>query len=202
MFLAIVTLAGLLQTCAPGVSPSTMTAIVRVESGGNTFALRDNTIDHVYAPVDYREAVAWANQLLAMGHNLDLWLAQVNSANLPKLGISVAQAFDPCTNLRAGATILAEDYANAASHFGPGQFALRRALGAYNSGSLYAGQTYVNEILQAAGLAPETNYPPAQSSAATPPGKTKHRVAAAAPETLYTVQHTAGSPVTVYVGSP
>ena len=76
------------------------------------------------------------------------------------LGLTVRAAFDPCTNLQAGATILGADYRNAAQHFGTGQYALRRAIGAYNSGSLYAGQDYVNEILAAAGLAPETGYVP------------------------------------------
>jgi type IV secretion system protein VirB1 len=122
---------------------------------------------------------------------------------LPKLGLSVGQAFDPCANLRAGATILGEDYAAAASHFGAGQFALRRALGAYNSGSLYAGQGYVNEILAAAGLAPEVDYaPPPAAVAKAPPAKTRHHTAPATPEPSYTIEHTAGSPVTVYVGSP
>jgi hypothetical protein len=40
----------------------------------------------------------------------------------------------------------------AESRFGPGQLALRRALGAYNSGSLFAGDAYIDKILQAAGI--------------------------------------------------
>jgi type IV secretion system protein VirB1 len=176
-----------------------MVAIVRVESGGNTLAIRDNTIDRTYDPVDAREAESWANQLLALGHSLDLGLAQVNSANLPRLGLSVHQAFDPCANLHGGAQILSEDYAAAAGRFGAGQFALRRALGAYNSGSLFAGQSYVNEILAAAGLSPETDYPAQQQAAVA---TRKHRTVASAPSAGYTVEHTVGSPVTVYVGSP
>jgi type IV secretion system protein VirB1 len=203
MYLAVLSLLQLLQACAPNVSPYTMAAIVRVESGGNTLAIRDNTIDRTYAPVDAREAEAWANQLLGMGHSLDLGLAQINSANLPRLRLSVHQVFEPCANLHGGATILSEDYAAAASRFGSGQFALRRALGAYNSGSLFAGQSYVNEILAAAGLGPETDYPQAQTAAAnTQPAAMKHRSVSSAPSAGYTVEHTVGSPVSVYVGTP
>jgi type IV secretion system protein VirB1 len=214
LFLAM-TLAQMLRNCAPSVSPQTMTAIVRVESGGNTLALRDNTLGQSFAPGDTREAVAWASQLIAMGHSLDIGLAQINSANLSMLGLTVRQAFDPCTNLQAGATILGDDYRNAAEHFGAGQYALRRAIGAYNTGSLYAGQDYVNEILAAAGLAPETVYaPPVQATTGSaqngvPPGgsgskaKAKHGIpgADATPGPSYTVQSAPGSAVTVIVGN-
>jgi type IV secretion system protein VirB1 len=205
----MVTLAQLLHDCAPNVDPRTMTAIVRVESAGKTFALRDNTLDTVYYPPDNATAVAWTNQLLRRGDNLDLGLSQINSANLARLGISVNEIFNPCVNLRAGSTILGEDYNSAASHFGSGQFALRRALGAYNSGSLYAGQGYVNSILAAAGLASEQDYPVTAAAAAPEPatpkaagGKhAKHAAASTEPEPAYTLQHTSGSPVTVIVGS-
>ena len=204
MLLALVTLAQLLRDCAPNVDPRTMTAIVRVESAGRTFAMRDNTLDAVYQPVDTVEAVAWTNQLLRRGDNLDLGLSQINSANLPRLGIAVRDIFNPCVNLRAGSTILGEAYSEASSRFGPGQYALRRALGAYNTGSLYAGQGYVNEILAAAGLAPEVDYPAAAPP--PPPAKASARrtaraAASSGPQPAYTLQHTVGSPVTVIVGS-
>jgi type IV secretion system protein VirB1 len=215
MLLAAITLAQLLRDCAPSVSPKTMTAIVRVESGGNSLALRDNSLGRAFAPGSTAEAVAWANQLLAMGHSLDLGLSQVNSANLPMLGLTVRAAFDPCTNLQAGATILGADYRNAAQHFGTGQYALRRAIGAYNSGSLYAGQDYVNEILAAAGLAPETGYVPdiqaatGSESGSLPPGVSAPKAKAkrgipgtdATPGPAYTIQRTPGSSVTVLVGN-
>ena len=83
-------------------------------------------------------------------------------------------------------------------------FAIRRALGAYNTGSLYAGQDYVNEILAAAGLSPEDDGIAAAKAPApkAPAAHAKHRSAPAAPAQGYTVQHSAGSPVTVFVGSP
>jgi type IV secretion system protein VirB1 len=152
MPLPALTLAQLLQTCAPNIGERTMTAIVRVESGGNYLAIRDNDLNRSFSPVDAREATAWATQLLLKHHNIDLGIAQVNSANLARLGMTVQAAFDPCVNVQGGATILAADYAAASRQFGPGQFALRRAIGAYNSGSIFAGADYVNRILAAAGI--------------------------------------------------
>jgi len=213
MFLAAVTFAQLLRDCAPSVSPKTMTAIVRVESGGNTLAIHDNTLGRAFFPSSTAEAIAWGNQLSAMGHSLDFGLSQVNSVNLPRLGLNVEHIFDPCTNLAAGSTILAEDYRSAAHEFGAGQYALRRALGAYNTGSLFAGQDYVNEILAAAGLGPEQDYPTvpdpapiadaaaAASGAKQKPKGAHHIPGTEEPAPSYTVQHTAGSPVTVLVGN-
>ncbi len=139
-----------------------MSAVVRVESGGDQLALHDNTSRRSFAPDGPEEAAAWANQLIALGHSVDVGLSQINSANLPGLRLSVEAAFEPCTNLRAGATILGGDYAAASQRFGPGQRALRHALCAYNTGSFFAGQGYVNAILAAAGLSPEyADAPPA-----------------------------------------
>jgi type IV secretion system protein VirB1 len=149
---AAFTLAQLLHICAPDVGERTMTAIVTVESGGNPLAIHDNTLRRSFSPHDTRQAVAWANQLLALHHSVDLGLSQINNANLPRLGLSVTEAFDACSNLSGGSLILAADYRAAAQRFGPGQYALRSAIGAYNTGSLFAGFAYVDRILAAAGL--------------------------------------------------
>jgi type IV secretion system protein VirB1 len=151
--LAAYTLAQLLRTCAPDVGARTMTAIISVESGGNPLAIYDNTLRRSFAPSDTRQAVAWANQLLALHHSVDLGLSQINNANLPRLGLTVPQVFDACTNASAGSLILALDYRAASNQFGPGQNALRHAIGAYNCGSIFGGYAYVDKILAAAGLA-------------------------------------------------
>jgi type IV secretion system protein VirB1 len=152
MMVAAITLAQLLNQCAPNVGRRTMTAIVRVESGGNPLLIHDNSIDRTFSPHDANQGVVWANQLLGLGHSIDLGISQINSVNLPKLGLSVREAFDPCSNVHGGATILASDYRAAASQFGQGQYALRRAIGAYNSGSLFAGYGYIAKILAAVGI--------------------------------------------------
>jgi type IV secretion system protein VirB1 len=153
-----VALATLLSACAPNIGPRTMTAIVRVESDGNPLSIHDNSANVSFAPVDLVEAIAWSKTLLAQRHSIDLGLAQINSANLPRLGMSLREAFDPCTNLRGGATILSSDYRSAVYQFGAGQYALRRAIGAYNTGSLFAGFGYVSKILRAAGIRAEDDF--------------------------------------------
>ena len=160
MIVAVATLATMLRSCATGVGPRTMAAIVSVESQGRPWMIHDNTLGRAFTPVDQNEAVAWANQLLGLRHSIDLGLSQINSANLPMLGLDVRNVFDPCLNLHAGATILSSDYHAASQAFGPGQFALRRAIGAYNTGSLFSGFGYVQRIMVAAGLAsPQTIVP-------------------------------------------
>ncbi len=158
MTLLAVTLAHLLNACAPNIGRRTMTAIVRVESGGNPLLIRDNTLDRTFVPHDARQGSVWAHQLLALRHSVDLGISQINDANLPRLGMTVREAFDPCINIHGGATILASDYRAAATEFGAGQYALRRAIGAYNSGSLYAGYGYTAKIVAAAGLQADDDF--------------------------------------------
>jgi type IV secretion system protein VirB1 len=150
--LAVLTLAASLAPCAAGVSPRTMAAIVSVESGGWPLTIHDNTADRSYTFRDRHNAVSTANALLAAGHNVDLGLAQINSSNLAALGLNAAQVLDSCTNLHAGATILERAYASAAQQFGAGQAALRFALSAYNSGSMFAAPQYVRRVVAAAGF--------------------------------------------------
>jgi len=158
LHVATFSLMELLRNCAPNIGPRTMTAIVQVESGGNPLAIHDNTINRSLAPGDRRTATAWATQLIGMHHNVDLGLAQINSMNFASLGMSIGEAFDPCINVHAGSIILATDYRAAVEQFGAGQYALRRAIGAYNSGSLFAGFDYIDRVLRAAGIAAEADF--------------------------------------------
>ena len=145
-------LAVLLRTCAPGVGPRTMSAIVNVESGGDPSALHDNATGRSYVGLGAAAAADRASALIAQGHSVDLGLAQINNANLTRVGLTVRDVFVPCENVRAGAFILDGSYRSASARFGNGQYALRRAIGAYNTGSLFAGYDYVASVLAAAGL--------------------------------------------------
>lgn len=130
-----------------------MTAIVRVESGGNPLAMNVNGSQHLARqPANKNEAVRWASWLLARGYSVDMGLAQVNSRNLPRLGVSAEQMFEPCDNLNSGARILAENYSDAAQRFGPGKQALHAALSAYNTGNYRSGiaNGYVAKVTVAA----------------------------------------------------
>jgi len=147
MMLAAGTLAAYLSTCAPNVAPSTMTAIVGVESGGNPFALHDNTTRRAFAPRDGRTALAIARALIQRGDSVDVGIAQVNSANFPGYHVNAAQMLEPCANLIVASRILADAYARAAATFPQPREALWHAISAYNTGSLFAGRAYVAAVV-------------------------------------------------------
>lgn len=145
-------LAALIRHCAAAVAPSTMAAIVQVESGGDPFAIGDNTTRRSYYPHDRAGAESLALRLLDAGHLLDIGIAQIDSMNFAGFGVNVQTIFDPCVNLSIGARILGGDYAFAVRRYGYGQTALRHAIGMYNTGRLDAGARYVSRVLAAAGI--------------------------------------------------
>lgn len=139
--------------CAPQVAAVTMTAIVRVESGGNPLAININGPKSLARqPQSREEAISWASWLVKHGHSVDMGLTQVNSGNLKRLGVTVEQMFDPCANLSAGARILTEFYGNAAHQYGEGQPALQAAISAYNTGNHQKGinNGYVAKVVTCA----------------------------------------------------
>jgi type IV secretion system protein VirB1 len=147
----------LVEQCAPSVHPATMAAIARVESGRNPLAIGINgPVRITRQPLTKQEAVDTANQLLQMSVSIDLGLAQINSANLKPLGLTVEQAFEPCANLRAAETVLRWCYDTAARRLGVGQPALQAALSCFNTGGPARGLTngYVQGIYRAAKEAP------------------------------------------------
>lgn len=126
--------------CAPEVSVVTVERIIQVESKGDPLALNVNRSKvKLSLPRDAAHAASLAGEWIAKGFSVDLGLMQINSRNLPKLGLTVEQVLDPCTNIRAGATILSASYAAAARTLGPGQKALQAALSAYNTGTMHGG---------------------------------------------------------------
>lgn len=150
MTIHMLALAALIRHCAPAVAPSTMTAIVRVESGGNPLAIGDNTTRRSYYPRDRATAERLARRLLDAGHLLDLGIAQIDSMNFAGFGVNAHTIFDPCINLSIGARILSDDYAFAARRYRDAQVALRHAIGMYNTGRLNAGARYIARVVAAA----------------------------------------------------
>lgn len=133
-------IAAALLACAANVSPVTLEAVIRVESHGNPLAVN---VNHLSGPQPHPgsvpEAASSAESYIRGGYSVDLGLMQVNSRNLSALGYSIAQMFDPCTNIGAGGAILTTDYAEAARRLGEGQPALKAALSAYNTGDFTRG---------------------------------------------------------------
>jgi type IV secretion system protein VirB1 len=139
--------------CAPQVAPSTLLAIIQVESSGNPWALNVNGKQRLTRqPGSREEAVAWARWLIERGHSVDLGLTQVNSRHLRRFGLTAESLLEPCTNIAAGAWILTENYSAASRKYNDDQEALRAALSAYNTGNHQAGikNGYVGKVNRAA----------------------------------------------------
>jgi type IV secretion system protein VirB1 len=137
--------------CAPMVHASTAHALVTVESSFNPHAIGVVGGSLKRQPNSRAEAVATAKQLQAKGWNFSVGLAQINVHNFERLGLSVATAFDPCANLAAMQTVLAECFARSAVK-GSSQTALRQALSCYYSGNFVTGfkHGYVRRVTHAA----------------------------------------------------
>ena len=151
--------------CAPAVAPVTMAAVVHAESGFNPWAIGIvGGPPLARQPQSRVEAERMAQALLASGRRLDLGLAQVNSENLAWLGLSLPDAFDPCRNLKAAATVLGYCYARARHRIAQVQPALQAALSCYNTNSLEEGfvNGYVQRVAAGSGEfvpAIDPNYP-------------------------------------------
>lgn len=152
MILSLVAFADLATRCGPSVHVETLAAIARTESGFNTLAIGDNNSRRSHRPANAQVAIATANALLRQGHSIDLGVMQINSKNLRGLGMTVADTFDPCRSIAAGARVLTDGYRR------PGagedaQPALMRALSRYNTGNPVRGfaNGYVGRVLASAG---------------------------------------------------
>jgi len=159
------------QTCAPGVAPGTLAAIAHVESRFDPLAIGVNRGPR--PPRRARtahEAAAVARDLIARGANLDLGLAQINSANLGWLRLSVEDAFDPCRNLEAAGVVLRDGFRPRGPATEDRQHALRVALSRYNTGDAVRGfrNGYVGKVETAAVRLNLALHPAASQSALAP----------------------------------
>ena len=139
----------LVAACAPAVDPVTAGALVRVESGFDPHAIGvvGGTLDR--QPRNAAEAIATAKSLDAQGWSYSVGLAQINSRNFSRLGLSPKSAFEPCANLAAMQVVLSECFERSR---GIPQVALRRALSCYYSGNPDMGfrHGYVARVVTAA----------------------------------------------------
>ena len=143
----------LLVACAPHIHPETGRRVIHIESRGNPWAIGINGPYRLSRqPNNQAEAVATARMLIERGFNVDMGLAMINVQNLPSLGLTVEQVFDPCSNLTAMEKILLPAYEAAVQKHGPGQRALMEALSVYNTGTGVRGlqNGYVTKIYNVA----------------------------------------------------
>jgi type IV secretion system protein VirB1 len=162
---------GLAERCAPTVAVSTLLSVVHAESGFKPLAIGVNgpTPRSLY-PANVEAAAETATRLIAAGRSIDLGLGQINSANLSWLGLTVADAFDPCKNLAAAARVLATGYRPSDVTPTGRQAALRVAFSRYNTGDAARGfrNGYVARVEQSAAEIVPRLTPPGETAAAGP----------------------------------
>jgi type IV secretion system protein VirB1 len=130
----------------PEVAPETLVAFAVQESRLNPTAIHDNTDGRSYIPATVEEAVTLATALIqGHHHSVDLGIMQVSSANFMRLGLSIADAFDPTRSMLAGGRILMEAYQECDGYRATTRdqraTALRCAASVYNTGNRSAGFT-------------------------------------------------------------
>ncbi|MEB2400010.1 lytic transglycosylase domain-containing protein [Parapusillimonas sp. JC17] len=173
----IAELAALALTCAPNIHPVTLHALIRHESRIRQYAIGVNRKGrHLRRqPRSLSEATAAADRLIDQGIDFDAGLGQINVRNWAWLNLDSKTVFDPCCNLAAAQTVLAECYARALPRQADPQHALRAALSCYNTGNFKRGFTngYVGKVLAQAkikvpALAPLENETTRPAAKATP----------------------------------
>lgn len=144
----------LIETCAPHVSPVTMTALIKGESNSNPYAIGVVGGLLERQPTSKPEALITAKKLKALGYNFSIGLGQVNINNFEQYGLTLDSGFNACSNLKVSSAILEECYSRASTQFKTDNSAVEAALSCYYSGNfsfgfkIEQGQTksYVNKI--------------------------------------------------------
>lgn len=183
MIHAIAAITMLAQQCAPEIATEAVVPLVVTESGGDGLAININKGPRVRA-ASIADGAALVRRYMAAGYTVDVGLAQVNSANFARLGVTVEQAFDPCTNLRLASSILRAGYGLAIQHY-TGLDAISATYSLYNTGTLTRGfrNGYVGRVWSAAsGMGTIQTPPPIPGSASAPtatPASAKQGIAEA-----------------------
>ncbi|MBY3473724.1 lytic transglycosylase domain-containing protein [Rhizobium laguerreae] len=113
-----VTFVDLAQNCAPMVEVRTLAAVISLESRFKPFAVRINSGPPLASqPASKAEAIERATSLIADGQDIQIGLGGIGMEELRKLNLSISDAFDPCLNLKATATLL-NSYYRLALHAG------------------------------------------------------------------------------------
>jgi type IV secretion system protein VirB1 len=97
----------LAQTCAPVVASETLAGVVSLESRFAPFNIRINSGEPLERqPATKTEAIEVATSLVAKRHDIQMGLGGIGLDELRRLNLSISDAFDPCLNLQATATLL------------------------------------------------------------------------------------------------
>lgn len=167
----------LAQQCAPDVATEAVVPLVVTESGGDDMSINVNRGPRIRAG-SVAEGAALVRRYMAKGLTVDVGLAQINSANFARLGVTVEQAFEPCTNLRLASAVLQDGFSRASKHY-TGMDAISATYSLYNTGKLTRGlrNGYVSRVWSTAVEMGTISSPPplpgASSASATSPTAAK-----------------------------
>src|SRR3954468_18947460 len=95
--------------CAPVTEPRQLAALVQRASGHEPSAIQfDNGPG---GPIKLlgsskSEAIQLASELVIAGHRVRVGLAGLDTRDLDKLGVSLADAFEPCSHLKAAVRLM------------------------------------------------------------------------------------------------
>lgn len=100
----------LLNRCAPGTPGRELTAIVRQASGFEPHVIGTGGRKPVSIQAGSKaEAITLATELMIGGQRIRIGLAQLDSVELKRLGVSLSDAFEACANLKAAARLIKEN---------------------------------------------------------------------------------------------
>jgi type IV secretion system protein VirB1 len=111
--------------------------LVVTESGGDPLRIHVNRGPLVRA-ASVASGAAIVRRYMAAGYTVDVGLAQVNSANFARLGVTIEQVFDPCTNLGLASILLQTGYGRASRYY-TGVDAISATYSLYNTGTMTGG---------------------------------------------------------------
>ncbi len=151
--LSLSTFSSLAARCAPAWPAETLQAVAQMESHLEPWALHNNTTGVSEVPQTMQNAIADASAWINDGDSVDLGLMQINSKNIPALGMTIKSAIDPCASLAGGAAVLKAAYGSDEATSNQ-QVGLLLALSRYNTGAPLKGimNGYVHRVLENAKL--------------------------------------------------
>lgn len=132
-------ISALFAQCAPDVSPSTMSALMAVESSGKPYGVANVTDDTSHFFDTEKEAIEFTDKLNEQGKKYSAGLMQIYVNNFKHYGVTNKTIFNHCKNIEVGADILRGCYVKAKKEEDDDQAALRKAFSCYYSGNFMRG---------------------------------------------------------------
>lgn len=181
MIYEIASIVALAQQCAPEIATEALVPLVVTESTGDPLRININHGPRVTVG-SAAEGAALARRYIAAGYTVDIGLAQINSRNITRFGVSLEEAFDPCTNLRMASSVLQANYDTASRSYS-GLAAISATYSLYNTGSMTRGLSngYVEKVWRnaATGVPTPASSVPANIADAAPEPSAPQRPPAA-----------------------